>query len=143
MKLLIKPESGDFFFYIPAVDEFNVDEFFITRYIEYIKPNLGHLIEVFKKFYTEPPEKNSDVNTNERLFRPIFCSMRFSGIPRWRILFSNPDYDKSDSGYESISFAFGSSIWVGRETKDIAIEKQSDIEPSICWRMDHFKYKTN
>lgn len=69
--------------------------------------------------------------------------MRFSGIPRWRILFSNPDYDKSDSGYESISFAFGSSIWVGRETKDIAIEKQSDIEPSICWRMDHFKYKTN
>lgn len=49
MKLLIKPEPGDFF-YIPAVDEFNVDEFFITRYIEYIKPNLGHLIEVFKKF---------------------------------------------------------------------------------------------
>lgn len=140
MKSLIKPNPGDLF-YIPAIGILNQEGFVIARYIELIKPNLGHLIEVFDHFYTEPPKDISDVKTTERLFRPIFCSMRFADIPRWKKLFSDPDYDKSESGYEQISFAFGQNIWIGGETKMATPEQLVNIEPSICWRMSHIIFR--
>lgn len=136
MKSLIKPNSGDFF-YIPAINALDIDGFVIARYIDFIKPNLGHLIEIFEHFYTELPESISDIDTSNRLFRPIFCSMRFSDIPRWKILFSDPDYDKSKSEYEEISFAFDGSIWTGGTSKKVIPERLINIEPAICWRMDH------
>ncbi|EDS4738650.1 hypothetical protein B0C58_004703 [Salmonella enterica subsp. enterica serovar Oranienburg] len=140
MKPLIKPEPGDLF-YIPALNISDVDGFVLARYIEFIKPNLGYLIEVFEHFYTELPEKRS-VDTSSRLFRPIFCSMRFSDIPKWKILFSDPDYDKSKSGYERISFAFDGSIWIGGVSKKATPEQLINIEPSVCWRMDHIVFRT-
>ncbi|MGT42416.1 hypothetical protein D9F98_23720 [Escherichia coli] len=141
MKLLIKPNPGDLF-YIPALNALDVNGFVLARYIEFIKPNLGYLIEVFEHFYTEPPEKKSDVDRSERLFKPIFCSMRFSDIPKWKILFSDPSYDKSKSGYERISFAFDSSIWIGGVSKKATSEQLINIEPSICWRMEHIVFRT-
>lgn len=140
MKSLIKPNPGDLF-YIPAIGPLNEEGFVIARYIEFMKPNLGHLIEVFDHFHTELPWNILDVNTSERLFRPIFCSMRFSGIPRWKILFSDLDYDKSDSGYEHISFSFDQSIWMGGENKIATPEQLLHAEPSICWRMDHIIFR--
>lgn len=141
MKPLIKPEPGDLF-YIPALNISDVNGFVLARYIEFIKPNLGYLIEVFEHFYTKPPEKKSDVDMSGRLFRPIFCSMRFSDIPKWKILFSDLDYDKSKSGYERISFAFDGSIWTGGVSKKVKSEQLINIEPSICWRMDHIVFRT-
>lgn len=46
------------------------------------------------------------VDTSRRLFRPIFCSLRSSGIPSWKILFSDPGYKKPNSHYDKIQFAF-------------------------------------
>lgn len=56
MRPLIKPGPGDIF-YIPALKITDADGFVLARYIEFIKPNLGHLIEVFEKFYIKPPER--------------------------------------------------------------------------------------
>ncbi|MGH1517283.1 hypothetical protein [Chryseobacterium sp. JK1] len=136
MKSLMKPKPGDLF-YIPSINQLNENGFVIARYIEFMTPNLGHLIEVFDHFYTEPPKKISDVYTTKRLFQPIFCSMRFSGIPRWKILFSNPEYDKSESSYKNITFEFDGSIWMGGESIITENQELQNIEPSICWRMDH------
>lgn len=85
------PKPGDLF-YIPALNANDEPGFVIARYIELIPPALGHLIEVFGHFYTQIPASIEQVDTSRRLFRPIFCSMRFSGIPRWKILFSDPGY---------------------------------------------------
>ncbi|PWN61204.1 Imm26 family immunity protein [Chryseobacterium viscerum] len=141
MKSLMKPKPGDLF-YIPSISQSNENGFVIARYIEFIKPNLGHLIEVFDHFYTEPPKSISDVDTSKRLFQPIFCSMRFAAdIPRWKILFGNPEYDKSESNYKDITFVFDRSLWVGGETKGIETDEMQNIEPSICWRMDHIIFR--
>jgi hypothetical protein len=141
MKALINPKSGDLF-YIPALNISDDNGFVLARYIDFIKPNLGYLIEVFEQFYIEPPKKKLDVNMSDRLFRPIFCSMRFSNIPKWKILFNDPDYDKEKSGYREISFAFDGSIWRGGVTKKATSEQLMNVEPSICWRMDHIVFRT-
>ncbi|MGY2373662.1 hypothetical protein ACW9IB_04075 [Pseudomonas sp. SDO524_S393] len=113
----------------------------IARYIELIPPALGHLIEVFAKFHTQIPTSIGEVDTSKRLFRPIFCSMRFSDIPRWKILFSDPDYKKSSSGYDRIQFAFESKIWTGGVSKPASEEQLANIEPSTCWRMNHIIFR--
>ncbi|UKB86335.1 immunity 26 domain-containing protein [Chryseobacterium sp. MEBOG06] len=140
MKSLIKPKPGDLF-YIPSISQSNENGFVIARYIEFIKPNLGHLIEVFDHFYTELPKNISDVDTSKKLFQPIFCSMRFSGIPRWKILFNHPEYDKSESDYKNIAFKFDGSIWIGGESRITENEELQNMEPSICWRMDHIIFR--
>lgn len=140
MKALTKPKAGDLF-YIPAVNKDDEIGFIIARYIELIEPNLGHLIEVFEKFYTEIPTSIDEVDTTRRLFRPIFCSLRFSSLPRWKILFSDPDYEKSMSGYGKIKFAFDSSLWVGGKSLSATESQLEGIEPSICWRMDHIVFR--
>jgi len=40
-------------------------------------------------------------------------SMYFKNIPRWKILFSDPEYNKTKSNYEEIAFAFYSYAWIG------------------------------
>ena len=102
---LTAPKPGDLF-YFPAVNANDEPGFVIARYIELIPPALGHLIEVFAHFYTQIPASIEQVDTSRRLFRPIFCSLRSSGIPRWKILFSDPGYKKPSSHYEKIQFAF-------------------------------------
>lgn len=140
MKILKSPKPGDLF-YIPALDASDTPGFVIARYIEFIPPALGHLIEVFARFYTHIPNSIDEVDTSHRLFRPIFCSMRFSGIPRWKILFSDPDYIKASSDYDTIQFVFGSKIWSGARIQIATSEQISSVEPSICWRMDHIIYR--
>jgi hypothetical protein len=140
MKTLTAPKPGDLF-YIPALNASDEPGFVIARYIEFIPPALGHLIEVFGKFYTRIPVSISEIDTSKRLFRPIFCSMRFSGIPRWKILFSDPNYQKTTSGYDEIQFAFDSEIWIGGVSKPAKERQLTDIEPSICWRMHHIIFR--
>ncbi len=140
MKTLKSPKPGDLF-YIPALNSSDETGFVIARYIELIPPALGHLIEVFAKFYTQIPVSLSEVDTSKRLFRPIFCSMLFSEIPRWKILFSDPDYKKESSGYDEIQFAFESEIWVGGVSKPATEQQLNNIEPSICWRMHHIIFR--
>lgn len=140
MKILKAPKPGDLF-YVPALNASDEPGFVMARYIELIPPALGHLIEVFAKFHTQIPTSISEVDTSKRLFRPIFCSMRFSDIPRWKILFSDPDYKKSTSGYDRIQFAFESEIWTGGVSKPASEEQLVNIEPSICWRMHHIIFR--
>ncbi|AZF18672.1 Imm26 family immunity protein [Pseudomonas sp. R3-18-08] len=140
MKTLTAPKPGDLF-YIPAVNASDEPGFVIARFIELIPPALGHLIEVFAKFHTQIPESINDIDTSKRLFRPIFCSMRFSGIPRWKILFSDPNYQKAISRYDEIQFAFDSEIWTGGVSKPASERQLANIEPSICWRMDHLIFR--
>lgn len=140
MKALRAPKPGDLF-YIPAVDAADAPGFVIARYIEFMPPALGHLIEVFAEFHTRIPASIAQVDTSRRLFRPIFCSLRFSAIPRWKILFSDPRYTRSDSRYEEIQFAFGTDIWSGGHSHPASADRRSGVEPSICWRMDHLVFR--
>jgi hypothetical protein len=66
----------------------------------------GYLIEVFARFYMELPQSIDEVDISQRLFRPIMCSLRFAEVPRWKVLFSDPGYDKSQSDYDNIGIAF-------------------------------------
>ncbi|WP_369914996.1 hypothetical protein AB8810_22290 [Xanthomonas sp. NCPPB 3005] len=136
MKALKAPKPGDLF-YIPAVDAADAPGFVIARYIELIPPALGHLVEVFADFHTQIPASIAQVDRSRRLFRPIFCSLRFSAIPRWKILFSDPGYTKADSRYDAIQFAFETDLWIGGTSHPATAERLAGIEPSICWRMDH------
>ena len=140
MKTLTAPKPGDLF-YIPALNASDEPGFVIARYIEFIPPALGHLIEVFAKFYTKIPASISEIDTSKRLFRPIFCSMSFSGIPRWKILFCDPNYKKTISGYDQIQFAFDSEIWIGGVSESATEQQLVNIEPSICWRMHHIIFR--
>ena len=83
MKTLANPRAGDIF-YIPAIDGSSRGGFVLARYIDAIG-KAGYLIEVFSKFYLVPPGKLSDVDTSQRLFRPIMCSMSFRNLPNWKI----------------------------------------------------------
>ena len=140
MTVLKAPKPGDLF-YIPALNANDEPGFVIARYIELIPPALGHLIEVFAHFYTQIPASIEEVDMSRRLFRPIFCSMRFSGIPRWKILFSDPGYKKSDSHYDKIQFAFERRVWMGGTSHPATADQLSGIEPPICWRMDHIVFR--
>ena len=90
MKTLANPRAGDIF-YIPAIDGSSRGGFVLARYIDAIG-KAGYLIEVFSKFYLVPPGKLSDVDTSQRLFRPIMCSMSFRNLPNWKILFHDSSY---------------------------------------------------
>ena len=135
--------AGDLF-YIPAVRE-AVCGFVMARYIELIPTNVGHLIEVFARFYLMPPAAVAEVDKSERLFRPIMCSLRFSEIPRWKVLFSDSGYEKSESDYNNIAFAFPNYIWKGGKEKiKPSYEGQlKEFEDSTCWRMIHVVFRVN
>ena len=97
MKTLANPRAGDIF-YIPAIDGSSRGGFVLARYIDAIG-KAGYLIEVFSKFYLVPPGKLSDVDTSQRLFRPIMCSMSFRNLPNWKILFHDSSYTKPQSSF--------------------------------------------
>lgn len=136
----VKP--GDLF-YIPAMNEQGKFGFVIGRYIELVPTNVGQLIEVFARFYTEPPQSIDEVDKSQRLFRPIMCSLRFAEIPRWKILFSDPGYDKSQSDYDKIGIAFDIDLWIGGKSRSATKVELRNFEDSTCWRMHHIVFRVN
>jgi|GEM_PF-1244188 len=140
--LMSNAKQGDLF-YIPAMNKEGKSGFVIGRYIELIPTNVGHLIEVFAKFYTERPESLAEVDKNQRLFRPIMCSLRFAEIPRWKILFGDPGYDKSQSDYDSIAIAFDTKLWIGGKSRSATKDELREFEDSTCWRMHHIVFRVN
>ena len=133
---------GDLF-YIPAMDKTGEYGFVMARYIEHIEPNVGHLIEVFAQFYTAPPMSLDEVGQNQRLFRPIMCSLGFSEIPRWKILFNDPCYDKSQSDYDNIAIAYPDFYWIGGQDRIASPDQLKGLEDSTCWRMHHIIFRVN
>lgn len=142
MKAFQRPQPGDLF-YIPAWNAEGTHGFVIARQIEHVEPNIGYLIEVFDRFYTEPPARIEDVDSSRRLFRPIMWDTYFfKPYPRLKILFSDPNYDRSQSDYENIGFAFDSDrrageIWQGGESVKVPSEVFDSTEPPICWSIDN------
>ncbi|MBK8337827.1 MAG: hypothetical protein IPL03_15265 [Sterolibacteriaceae bacterium] len=137
MKAMMRPQPGDLF-YLPAWNSQEVYGLVIGRYIDHIEPNIGHLIEVFDRFYVEPPVRIEDVDRSRRLFRPVMWDMWFQKpYPRWKILFSDPTYDRSQSNYEHIAIAWHNDIWIGGESRKVPKEVFDTLEPSICWRTHH------
>ena len=133
---------GDLF-YIPAMDNVGEYGFVLARFIEHIEPNVGHLIEVFAHFYTEPPKSLDEVDKSQRLFRPIMCDTYFQSIPRWKILFNDPSYDKSQSDYANIAIAFVPYFWIGGNRKPASQDQMKGLEKSTCWRMHHIIFRVN
>ncbi|AVD85634.1 Imm26 family immunity protein [Pseudomonas sp. SWI6] len=134
---------GDFFC-IPALSEMDGKGFVMARYIGAVSGNAGYLIEVFKKFYKALPADIGEVDTSERLFRPVLCSFNFPEIPRWRVVFHDPDYDRSKSGYQDIVLEFVPYLWVGGEKQPKGIKSEGKgFERSICWRTLHLIFRVN
>ncbi|GJI98270.1 hypothetical protein RugamoR57_49880 [Duganella caerulea] len=143
MKPLTKNAKPGDLFYIPAMSEDGKPGFVIGRYIELIPTNVGHLIEVFARFYTERPQSIDEVDKSQRLFRPIMCSLRFAEIPRWKILFSDPGYDRSQSDYDNIAIAFDTELWIGGKSRSALKVELREFEGSTCWRMHHIVFRVN
>jgi len=145
VKMLGKNARPGDLFYIPACRETDQQGFVIARLIENVPGNLGYLVEVFENFYVTLPSSREDVDIRNRLFKPVLCSFRFSEVPKWRVLFSDPDYDRTQSGYDAIKFLFHSSLWVGG--KEIAKSQLggslSRIEEAVCWRTLHLIFRVN
>ncbi len=133
---------GDLF-YIPAMNENGEYGFVMARAIEDVQPNVGYLIEVFAHFYTEPPKSLDEVDISQRLFRPIMCDTYFQDIPRWKILFNDPNYDKSQSDYDNITIAFVPYFWQGGNRIPASEEQMKGLENSTCWRMYHIIFRVN
>lgn len=144
IKLLSKSVKPGNLFYIPAMKN-NIAGFVISRYIDLVQPNVGYLIEVFAKFYTDPPKAIDEVDATQRLFRPVMFSMYFGEIPKWKILFSDPEYSKSQSDYANITFAFHDDLWIGGQggIRPDSPEQLRDFEESICWRTHHLIFRVN
>lgn len=119
--------------------------FVIGRYIELVPTNVGHLIEVSARFYTELPQSIDAVDKSQRLFRPIMCSLRlrFAEIPRWKVLFSDPDYDKSQSDYGRIAIAFDTKLWMGGKSRSAIKDELREFEDATCWRMHHIVFRVH
>ena len=135
-------QPGDIF-YIPGMNKEGDYGFVLARYIELIPTNVGHLIEVFAKFYTIPPTSIEDVDKTHRLFRPIMFDMYFQRIPKWKVLFSDPGYDKSQSDYTNIGIAFHTNLWLGGNCKPATREQLNKFEASECWRTHHIMLRVN
>ncbi len=146
LKSDVKPGSV---FYIPALSRDKQFGFVLARFIEHIESNAGFLIEVFSKFYTSPPKSLSEVEMRDRLFRPILCSMRFSEIPRWKVLFEDFHYDPCSSGYSDIVLEYYSDLWVGgnmvkKQLADQGFSQGTNaLEWATCWRMHHIVFRVN
>ncbi|MDN2700718.1 Imm26 family immunity protein [Janthinobacterium sp. SUN100] len=138
----VKP--GDVF-YIPALNPSQEQGFVMARFIENVPVNVGYLLEVFARFYTIPPACMEDIDMSQRLFRPVMTSFSFSEVPKWRVLFSDPYYDKSQSNYDDITFSFVPYLWVGGKEipKSQCDRDLSGIERPICWRALHLILRVN
>ncbi|WP_158664902.1 hypothetical protein [Pseudomonas sp. SWI44] len=148
MKLLRNDAQAGDIFYIPAITPAGEVGFVLARFIEHVEHNAGALIEVFKKFYREPPKTLGQVDMTGRLFRPILCSMRFSEIPRWRILFRGEAYDRLVSNYRDITLEYHSDFRVGgvRHPKPVSEHGYASCSPyeaATCWRMHHIVFRVN
>ncbi len=147
--MIMKPltqraQSGDLF-YIPAINKVGAYGFVMARYIELIQPNSGYLIEVFANFYEVPPKSFDEVDKSQRLFRPIMFDMYFKIVPKWKILFNDPSYDKSQSDYENITIAFYKDLWIGGNSKIKPANpgQLKEFEDSTCWRTHHIIFRVN
>jgi len=137
-----KVRPGDVF-YIPTCDIDINPGFVLARHIEDVSPSIGSLIEVFGKFYTAIPNGKDEVDLSERLFRPIIWDMYFfKPFPRWKILFSDPSYDRSMSDYENIGIAFDQKLWLGGKIIDATKAEMAAYEPSICWSVENIILRT-
>jgi len=143
MKALMSNVKPGDLFYVPAMNEEGKSGFVIGRYIELVPTNVGHLIEIFARFYTEPPQSIDEIDKSQRLFRPIMCSLRFAEIPRWKILFSDPGYDKSQSDYSNIAIGFHTKLWIGGKSRNSTMDELRNFEDSTCWRMHHIVFRVN
>ena len=142
MKQLNKNILPGDLFYIPAMNKTGEYGFVMARYIEDFK-GVGCLIEVFAHFYMEPPKSLNEVDKKRRLFRPIACSFAFSEIPRWKILFNDPSYNKSQSDYDNLAIAFPEYFWIGGIRHDATPDQLKGLEKSTCWRMHHIIFRVN
>ncbi|MFB1635378.1 hypothetical protein [Pseudomonas sp. AP-1] len=146
LKSDVKPGS---IFYIPALNRDKQSGFVLARFIEHVESNAGFLIEVFSKFYSLPPKSLSEVEMSERLFRPILCSLRFSEIPRWKVLFEDLQYEPSSSGYADIVLEYHSDLWIGgnmikKKLTDQGFSQGANaLEWATCWRMHHIVFRVN
>jgi hypothetical protein len=140
-KKMMRLNPGDLF-YIPAINKLKEPGVVIGRSIYYSKA-VGHLVEVFDSFHAKPLDEILDVSRIERLFRPVYCDLYFSPMPRWRIFHSDPSYDKEMSNYNAISIVFPRDIWIGGESRPASEKELLETEPSICWRMDHLIFRVN
>jgi hypothetical protein len=138
----LKTKPGDLFA-IPAHDKDGNVGFVICRHIG-AGPPLP-LFEVFSKFYTECPKSLSEVDTTTRLFRPVMMLISFhkQTIPRgnkWRILFSDPDYQPEQSGYKNIQIGFPESghvlfgLWEGGVDKRVSKSEVLAVEDATAWQ---------
>lgn len=149
MKLLRGKIPPGSVFYIPALGVDKAHGFVLARFIEDVDGNAGALIEVFSKFYTALPSSFEDSALGKRLFRPILCSMRFSEIPRWRVLYEDPSYNRARSNYEDIVFEYYSELWIGGQLRkknesDFGFSEGANAyEWSTCWRMHHVIFRVN
>lgn len=144
MKKVNKSITPGDLFCIPALSETDGEGFVMARYIDAVSGNAGFLIEVFKRFYKVLPGSVGEVDTSERLFRPVLCSFNFSEIPRWRVAFHDSDYKKSKSGYENIVLEFVPYLWVGGEKHPKNSKAAGKgFERSICWRTLHLIFRVN
>lgn len=137
-------QPGDLF-YMPAINANGDHGFVMARYIELLPTNVGHLIEVFAKFHDKPPRTISEVEKNSRLFNPIMFDLYFQYIPKWRILFSDPQYEKSQSNYENITIAFHNHLWIGGKGNipPTYPNQLKEYEGSTCWRTHHIIFRVN
>jgi len=140
--LTAKSHPGDLF-YIPAFDKDGKCGIVIARYIELMAPNVGHIIEIFNKHYKSFPTNITEVDMSTRLLRPVMFDMYFKDIPRWKVLFSDSEYEKSQSDYKNISFAFYFDAWVGGRTVKASKEQLKDMEESTCWGPEHLIFIVN
>jgi hypothetical protein len=141
-KKMMRLNPGDLF-YIPAMNKLKEPGVVIGRSIDYSKA-VGHLVEVFDSFHAKPLDDLIDVRKIERLFRPVYCDLYFSPMPRWRIFHSDPNYDKEMSNYSAISIVFlDGDICTGDQSRSASQSELEKIEPATTWRMDHLIFRVN
>lgn len=135
---LLRTKPGDLF-YIPACDKNNEVGFVLGRHID---SEAGlRIIEVFSRFYKEPPSTLKDVDLTSRLFRPIVCSLEFykqTISNKWRVLYSDEAYDRELSGWSSITISMPLTNVTGnffKKGKGYSQKEESieELEDSTIW----------
>lgn len=138
----LKTAPGDIFA-IPAHNATGVIGFVACRHIA-LKFDVP-LFEVFSRFYTTPIPSLAEVDTSERLFRPVMMLLQFGAISiptkdKWRILFSDPTYDKRLSNFENIQIGYlhgGGpdlyTLWEGGVDRRVPLEIVSKVEAAQWW----------
>jgi hypothetical protein len=148
----LKTKPGDIFA-IPAHNATGEIGFVACRHIA-LKFDVP-LFEVFRRFYTAPIPSLAEADTSARLFRPVMMLLTFDkiGIPtkdKWRILFSDPNYDKSQSNFEKIQIGYlhgGGpdlyTLWEGGVDRRVPFEIVSKVEAAEWWVPMHISMRVS